>query len=64
MEEIWKDIPGYEGLYQASNLRVSGWAKPSSSFSFAKALSTVAILQRCPVIARRKRKSKLLRFFS
>jgi hypothetical protein len=20
MEEIWKDIPGYEGLYQASNL--------------------------------------------
>ena len=20
MQEIWKDIPGYEGLYQASNL--------------------------------------------
>jgi hypothetical protein len=20
MEELWKDIPGYEGLYQASNL--------------------------------------------
>lgn len=20
MKEIWKDIPGYEGLYQASNL--------------------------------------------
>ena len=20
MEEIWKDIPGYEGLYEASNL--------------------------------------------
>ena len=20
MEEIWKDIPNYEGLYQASNL--------------------------------------------
>ncbi len=20
MEEIWKDIPGYEGLYQVSNL--------------------------------------------
>ena len=19
MEEIWKDIPGYEGIYQASN---------------------------------------------
>ena len=20
MEEVWKDIPGYEGLYQVSNL--------------------------------------------
>ena len=20
MEEVWKDVPGYEGLYQVSNL--------------------------------------------
>ena len=31
-QEIWKDIPGYEDLYQASNLgRIKGKAKEGKS---------------------------------
>ena len=32
MQEIWKDIPGYEGLYQVSNLgRVKALADAARS---------------------------------
>jgi hypothetical protein len=33
MEEIWKDIPNYEGLYQASNLGRIKTAKNKTTYT-------------------------------
>lgn len=34
MMEIWKDIPGYENLYQVSNLGNKGRTKTCKGYSF------------------------------
>lgn len=47
MEELWKDIPGYEGLYQASNLgRIrSAPGKTTSSARYKVRVWKVRIIQ-------------------
>lgn len=58
MEELWKDIPGYEGLYQASNLgRIrSTPGKTTSSARYKVRVWKTRIIK--PKIERRYRDSK------
>lgn len=58
MEELWKDIPGYEGLYQASNLgRIrSAPRKTTSSARYKVRVWKTRIIK--PKIERRYRDSK------
>ncbi len=47
MEELWKDIEGYEGLYQISNMgRVKSLARPCKGFGFKFTVDRI-LSQKC-----------------
>lgn len=55
MEEIWKDIKGYEGLYQVSNLgRVKSLGNGNSNRSKLKIMKTTLSHKGYPMITLRK----------
>ena len=48
MEELWKDIEGYEGLYQISNMgRLKALAKPSKGYGYKYAVDRIIKPVRC-----------------
>lgn len=64
MEEVWKDIPGYEGMYQVSNMgRVKSLPRPAPVIREGKSLISRTLKERIltPCVNQRGYESLVLR---